>query len=66
MYLNVKILDATNQFFITIAEFLNLEAINEDNPYNIDDVDIEIDETGNVSDNFIDDEAIIDLFQFGL
>ena len=66
MYLNVKILDATNQFFITIAEFLNLEAINEDNPDNIDDVDIEIDETGNVSDNFIDDEAIIDLFQFGL
>ena len=40
-------------FLITISEFLNLEAINEDNPKNIDENDIEIDETGNLVDNFI-------------
>lgn len=39
---------------ITIVEFLNLEAINEDNPKNIDKNDFEIDETGNLVDNFID------------
>ena len=39
---------------ITIAEFINLEAINEDNPKNIYEDDTEVDETGNLVDNFID------------
>ena len=58
MYLNVKILDNTNQFFANVAEFVDFEVIDEDlQSVDIDDTGDNAD-NGNVSDNFIDNKGM--------
>ena len=59
LYLNVKVLDSTNQFFANMAEFVDFEAINEDlESTDNDDTDDNADNDGNVSDIFIDGKGI--------
>ena len=59
LYLNVKVLDSTNQFFANMAEFVDFEAIDENlGSTDNDDTDDNADNDGNVSDIFIDGKGI--------
>ena len=70
LYLNVKVLDSTNQFFTNMAEFVDFEAIDENlGSTNNDDTDDNADNDGNVSDIFFDGkgifiESVEDYYQF--